>query len=315
MTNIVLLDRGTLPGIRFTFNFFHNLTEYDNCPADQVSEALKDNEIAITNKVKINRNIMQANPQLKLIAVAATGYNNIDIEAAKEMGIRVCNVAGYSTDSVAEHAFMMMLALMRNLPVCEQKMSAATWAQSPYFYVAGLPIRDLKGKILGIIGKGCIGNAFAERAAAFGMQILFAEHKQATSCRTGYLPFDQVLTQADILSLHCPLTKETQDLISSEEIVQMKSSAVIINVSRGGIVNEQALVQALQSGKISGAALDVATTEPPSADHPLLTKGLSNFILTPHIAWTGDTALVNLASILTQNINGFMSGNPVNVIV
>ncbi|WP_434779757.1 D-2-hydroxyacid dehydrogenase [Neisseria sp. Ec49-e6-T10] len=315
MTNIVFLDRGTLAQANLQFNFPFVLTDHYLCPENEVAKALEGQEIAITNKVKITRQDMLANPQLKMIAVAATGYNHIDVVAAKELGICVCNVSGYSTVSVAEHAFMMMIALMHRLPEYQQKARLDSWSKSPFFCVFGTPFYHLVGKTVGIFGRGEIGSAFARFAQAFNMNVLFAEHKGATSCREGYVDAQTVLAQADVISIHCPLNEHTHHLIDHEEMAQMKEGAIIINVSRGGLVNEEALANALRSGKLGGAGFDVLSAEPPVKSNPLLASDLSNIIVTPHIAWASEESLKNLTDSLIQNINAFKVGKPINQIV
>lgn len=312
--SIVFLDQGTLMRGKLRFNFPYTLTEIDNCPADEVSKALQGHEIAITNKIPINRAAMEANPQLKLIAVAATGYNMIDIDAARELGVTVCNVAGYSQVAVAEHAFMMMIALMHRLPLYEAQIREGDWQKSPFFTIFGAPIFELKGKTLGIAGKGSIGQQFAQYAESFGMQVLFAEHKDAKEVRAGYQSFKSVLAHSDVFSLHLPLTESTRNLIGYEELTQMKPGAILLNVSRGGLVDEEALAEALRENRIGGAGVDVLTTEPPTANHPLLAKDLGNFILTPHTAFASEEALATLVHLLENNINQFVAGNPVNVV-
>lgn len=306
--SVVCLDRGTLNTPSFDFDFPHELTEYDYVLPCDVGEKLKGHQVVITNKIAIKREEMLANPQLKMIAVAATGYEHVDLETAREMGITVCNIPSYSTDSVAEHAFMLMMALMRQLPAYQRDVASSLWANSHYFCHFGSPIRDVKNKVLGIIGKGAIGLAFALRAQAFGMEVVFAEHKGVTSCREGYLPFDEVLAMSDVLSIHCPLNKETRNLIDEAELKNMKPQAVLINVGRGGLVNELALVAALKYGQLGGAGFDVLTTEPPKEGNPLLSARLPNLILTPHVAWSSDDAVVRLCQQLADNINAFVAG-------
>lgn len=314
MKKIVFLDQGTLAGHTFQFDFPFEITNIDNCPHDKVAEAIAGHQIAITNKIPIDRATMEANPQLKLIAVAATGYNHIDIEAARALGITVCNVAGYSTTSVAEHTFMMMIALMHRLPLYQKRIARGEWQESPFFSIFAESIYDLEGKTLGIVGRGSIGKAVAKFAEAFNMRVLFSERKGAAEIRDGYHAFDQVLQEADIYSLHLPLTDETENMIDAAEIARMKKGVIIINVSRGGIVNEEALADGLLSGDVGGAGIDVTTTEPPRADNPLIANDLGNFILTPHTAWASEEALVRLVALLENNINQFVGGSPVNVV-
>lgn len=311
---MVFLDQGTLSRVNFQFNFPHTLTEINNCPKDEVAAALTGHEIAITNKVVIDRAAMAANPQLKLIAVAATGYNIVDVEAAKELGIVVCNVAGYSQTAVAEHVFMMMISLMHRLPLYETRMRNGEWQKSAFFSIFDAPIFELKGKTLGIFGKGSIGSQFAKYAESFGMKVLISERKGATTIREGYTPFEEVLTTSDVYSVHAPLTPETKDLISDAEIARMKPDVILLNVSRGGLINEAALANALRNKTIGGAGVDVLTTEPPKPDNPLLANDLGNFIITPHTAYASEEALAKLVKILENNINQFVAGTPVNVV-
>lgn len=313
---IVFLDKGTLANVDFVFDFPYEMTEVENCAKDDdsVSKALEGHEIAISNKVPISRKVMENNPQLKLIAVSATGFNMIDIEAARELGVTVCNVANYSGTAVAEHAFMMMISLMHRLPLYEKEVRAGEWQKSPFFTIFAAPIFELKGKTLGIFGKGDIGKKLAEHATAFGMKVLFSERKNAKEIRDGYVAFEEVLKQADVYSVHAPLTEETKNLIDEKELAIMKDDVIIINVSRGGLVNEAAIANALRNRTVGGAGFDVLTTEPPKPDNPLLASDLGNFILTPHTAWMSEEALINLVKILQNNINQFVKGTPVNVV-
>ena len=311
---IVFLDQGTLSRFQLDFNFPYELVEIENCAKADVADALKGFEIAITNKVIIDREAMEANPQLKLIAVAATGYNIVDVVAAKELGITVCNVAGYSQTAVAEHAFMMMISLMHRLPLYESRMRNGEWQRSEFFSIFGAPIFELKGKTLGIFGKGSIGSQFAKYAESFGMNVLFSEREDAASIREGYTAFDKVLKESDVYSVHAPLTPETKDMINAEKIELMKDGVIILNVSRGGQVNEAAIADGLRRGKVGGAGVDVLTSEPPKPDNPLLANDLGNFIITPHTAYASEEALNKLVAILKDNINQFVAGNPVNVV-
>lgn len=314
MKKIIFLDQGTLSRFQLDFNFPYELTNLHNCPKEEVAAALQGHDIAITNKVVIDREAMIANPQLKLIAVAATGYNVVDIAAAKELGITVCNVAGYSTIAVAEHVFMMMISLMHRLPLYEARMRDGEWQRSEFFSIFGAPIFELKGKTLGIFGKGSIGSQFAKYAENFGMKVLFSERRNAISIREGYTPFEEVLTQSDVYSVHAPLTPETQDMISDAEIARMKQDVILLNVSRGGLINEAALAKGLRDGKVGGAGVDVLTTEPPKPDNPLLANDLGNFIITPHTAFASEEALEKLVTLLINNINQFVAGKPENVV-
>lgn len=306
---IVCLDSATLPQAQPQIGVAHRWQAYDLTQPDEVVSRLHGATVAITNKVALNHEQLEQLPDLKLIAVAATGYNIIDVGACRDLGITVCNVPAYSTDGVAEHTLMLMLALRHRLH--EAEAASQIWAHSPIFCVFPSPILELKGATLSLIGGGSIGNRVAELAQAFGMNILRAERRQATSIRPGYVPFEQALAQADILSIHCPLNAETRGIIGAAEITQMKPSALIINTARGGLVDEAALVQALENGSIGGAAVDVLAQEPPAADNPLL-KPHPRLIVTPHVAWASEPSLQRMAMILQQNIEGFLSGNHQN---
>ncbi len=312
--NIVCLDRGTLLPRPFDFHFPHRLSEYDASTDQQAAARIDKQHIIITNKVKVDAQALRANPQLKLIAIAATGYEHVDLAVAKAMGITVCNIRAYGLDSVAEHAFMLMMALMRQLPAYQRDVAAGLWQNSPYFCHFGAPIHDVNGKTLGIFGRGGIGLALAKRAEAFGMRVLFGEHKHAKTCRSGYVPFEQLLSQADVISLHCPLNAETENMIGEAQLQQMKPGALLINVGRGGLVDETALIAALKYGQLGGAGFDVFTEEPPSSGNPLLSTRLPNLIVTPHMAWGSQEAMNRLFDLLCANINAFVAGQAQNVL-
>ena len=299
---IAVLDRDTLADRPFDFDFPHTLSSYGSTEAHQTAERIRGADIIITNKVVISAEHIAANPQLKLIALAATGVNNVDLAAAKQAGVSVCNIRAYGNESVAEHAFMMMITLMRNLPA------------SPFFCHLGAPMRDLNGKTLAIFGRGNIGQTLATYAKAFKMKVVFVEHKHAETVRDGYVSFDEAVRTADALSLHCPLTPETANMIGEAELQQMKPGAILINCGRGGLVDEAALVAALKYGQIGGAGFDVLTQEPPRDGNPLLKARLPNLIVTPHIAWASQEAANRLFDILVDNINRFVAGNPQNLV-
>lgn len=313
--HIVVLDRDTLPEAAFHFPFPYTLTEYTQTDAADTFNRIQDADIVISNKVVLGDAEMAAAPKLKLIAVSATGYNNIDIQAAQQRGITVCNIRAYGNESVAEHAFMLMITLMRNLPAYQRDVAAGMWQNAASFCHFGAPIRDLNGKTLAIIGKGNIGKTLARYAEAFHMKVIFAEHKHATTTRPGYTPFQEAIHQADVVSLHCPLTADTAGLIDETVLQNMKPQAVLINCGRGGLVDEHALIAALKYGQLGGAGFDVLSQEPPPADHPLIKNRLPNLIVTPHIAWGSNEARANLFRILNENINCFVAGTPQNVVV
>ena len=312
---VVVLDADTLPGRTFHFDFPHELAVYGTTDAAETAVRICGAHIVITNKVVISADIIADNPQLELIAVSATGVNNVDIEAAKAAGIVVCNVRAYGNESVAEHAFMLMIALMRNLPAYQRDVAAGLWEKSPFFCHYGAPIRDLNGKMLAVFGRGNIGRTLARYAQAFGMRVVFAEHKHAPAVREGYVSFEDAVRAADVLSLHCPLNAQTENMIGENELQQMKPGAVLINCGRGGLVDENALVAALKYGQIGGAGVDVLTEEPPRGGNPLLNARLPNLIVTPHTAWASREALDRLFDILLANINAFVKGEAQNRVV
>ena len=311
---IVVLDRDTLVNRPFEFDFPHTLSSYGTTEAHETLARIRGADIVITNKVVISAQAFAENPQLKLVAVTATGVNNVDVEAAKQNGTAVCNIRAYGNESVAEHAFMMMITLMRNLPAYQRDVAAGLWENSPFFCHLGAPMRDLNGKTLAIFGRGNIGKTLATYAQAFKMNVVFAEHKHAQTVRDGYVSFDEAIRSADALSLHCPLTPQTANMIGEAELQQMKPGAILINCGRGGLVDEAALVAALKYGQIGGAGFDVLTQEPPRDGNPLLKARLPNLIVTPHIAWASQEAANRLFDILLDNINHFVAGNPQNLV-
>jgi len=311
---IVVLDRDTLVNRPFEFDFPHTLSSYGTTEAHETLARIRGADIVITNKVVISAQAFAENPQLKLVAVTATGVNNVDVEAAKQNGTAVCNIRAYGNESVAEHAFMMMITLMRNLPAYQRDVAAGLWENSPFFCHLGAPMRDLNGKTLAIFGRGNIGKTLAAYAQAFKMNVVFAEHKHAQSVRDGYVSFDEAIRSADVVSLNCPLTPQTANMIGEAELQQMKPGAILINCGRGGLVDEAALVAALKYGQIGGAGFDVLTQEPPRDGNPLLKARLPNLIVTPHIAWASQEAANRLFDILLDNINRFVAGNPQNLV-
>ena len=312
--HIVVLDRDTLVNRPFDFDFPHTLSSYGTTEAHETLKRIRGADIVITNKVVISAQAFAENPQLKLVAVTATGVNNVDVEAAKQNGTAVCNIRAYGNESVAEHAFMMMITLMRNLPAYQRDVAAGLWENSPFFCHLGAPMRDLNGKTLAIFGRGNIGKTLATYAQAFKMNVVFAEHKNAQSVRDGYVSFDEAIRSADVVSLNCPLTPQTANMIGEAELQQMKPGAILINCGRGGLVDEAALVAALKYGQIGGAGFDVLTQEPPRDGNPLLKARLPNLIVTPHIAWASQEASNRLFDILLDNINRFVAGNPQNLV-
>ncbi|CAH6860466.1 putative 2-hydroxyacid dehydrogenase HI_1556 [Vibrio chagasii] len=314
---VVFLDRATIPSqIHLKpLSFEHEWVEYDFTAPEQVSERVEEADVVITNKVVLNESNLASAKKLKLIAVSATGVNNVDVEYCKSKNIAVANVQGYATQSVPEHVIAMLFALKRNLVGYHKDIEAGEWQKDKQFCFFTHPIQDVAGSTLGLMGSGSLGQATATLAKAIGMKVMFAERKGAESCREGYLPFDTVLKQADVISLHCPLTDATQNLISERELTMMKSSAVLINAGRGGLVDEQALVEALKKHEIAGAGMDVFTQEPADNSNPLLANShLPNLLLTPHVAWGSDSSIQKLSDILMDNIDGFIAGSPQNIV-
>ncbi|MDH5545866.1 MAG: D-2-hydroxyacid dehydrogenase [Gammaproteobacteria bacterium] len=285
---------------------------------DELVPRIADADVIISNKVVINEIHMQAAKNLKLICVAATGYNNIDINAATRLGITVANARGYATASVVEHVFGLMLALTRNLFQHHRAAHDGQWQRSPYFCVLDYPMVELNALTLGIVGYGELGRGVAQMAGAFGMKVLVAQSLQTTNIQPSSsgdrVPLDDLLRIADIVTLHCPLSEFTQNLISTRELTLMKKSAFLINTARGGIVDESALASALRAGQIAGAGIDVLSKEPPIASNPLLANDIPNLILTPHVAWAGQRARQELLNEITRNINAFANGTPRNCV-
>jgi glycerate dehydrogenase len=312
MKKIVFLDSASIIADIRHPKFQHQWQDYPATASNQVIERLQDATIAITNKVVLNRETLTQLPKLKMVAVAATGTNNVDLECCRERGIVVSNIRNYSVHTVPEHVFMMMLALRRNLLAFRTDVLNGEWQKSTQFCLFTHPVQDLYGSTLGIVGSGAIGKSVGQIATAFGMKVLLAEHKGAASVRPGYTAFDKVLSESDVITLHLPLNDQTRHLISTAEFARMKSDAVLINTARGGLVDEAALLEALRNKRIGGAGFDVLIKEPPKDGNPLLDVNLPNFILTPHNAWSGRAAMQTLADQLIDNIEAFVAGTPQN---
>jgi glycerate dehydrogenase len=312
---IVFLDRASIIADIHRPAFAHQWEEYPSTSSAQTVERLKDATIAITNKVQLQKDVLEQLPELKMVAVAATGINNVDIDCCRERGIVVSNIRNYSVNTVPEHVFMLLLALRRNLLAFRSDLQDGEWQRAEQFCLFTHPVSDLHGSTLGIVGYGAIGKAVGKIATAFGMNVLIAEHKNALEIRPGFTPFEKVLQQSDALSLHLGLNNQTRHLIGTAEFSIMKAGLLLINTARGGLVDEEALRQALLAGRIGGAGFDVLEIEPPREGHPLLDLNLPNFILTPHIAWSSSQAMQILADQLTANIEAFVKGAPQNRVV
>jgi glycerate dehydrogenase len=287
---------------------FHNQTD-----AEKVAERIASAQIIVTNKVPISRSLLDVAPDLQLICVAATGTNNIDLVAARDAGVVVSNARDYATASVVEHVFMLMLALTRRLDNYRDHTHAGDWTYSPHFCLFDATIEELAGKTLGVVGYGVLGQAVARMAGAFSMQVSVAQRLHGDAI-PGRVPLEELLETADVLSLHCPMTEQTRGLIGATELQRMKPGAILVNTARGGIVDETALLVALQQEWIAGAAIDVLEREPPPASHPLVLYAATSprLILTPHIAWASRAARQRLVSEIVANIEAFIQGTPRN---
>lgn len=289
---------------------FDELTLYPSTAKADVLSRVQDVDVIITNKVLIDADLIAQCPNLKMIQVSATGTNNVDSAAAKARGIVVCNCQAYGTAAVAQHTIMLMLNLATSFLRYQQKVQQGEWQKTDQFCLLDVPIVELSGKTLGIVGYGELGKAVAKLAEAFGMNVIVGAlpNRPGDASR---VPFQELLPQVDFLSLHCPLTDETRDLISHAELDAMKPGAFLINCARGGVVNEAALAQALREGKIAGAAVDVLTVEPPKEGNVLLDPSIPNLIVTPHNAWGSVDARQRIVDQMIENIKAFQSGQPI----
>jgi glycerate dehydrogenase len=312
--HVVFLDRATLKARVRSPAFEHTWEEYPVTQPGELAPRLRDATVAITNKVPLRAATLQQLPLLKMIAVAATGYDVIDVDFCRSHGIAVANIRNYAVHTVPEHTFALITALRRNLLAYRRDVERGRWQQVDQFCFFDHPIRDLHGATLGIIGEGVLGQGTAQIARAFGMRVLFADHAPPRAAGVVFTPFEELLAQSDVISLHVPLTPATRNMIGLEQLRRMKRTAILINTARGGLVDEQALVQALSEGLIAGAGFDVLTTEPPREGNPLLTLRTPNFILTPHVAWASDGAMQFLADQLIDNIEAFVRGQPQNLV-
>lgn len=271
-------------------------------------------EVALTNKVVLDQRTLTQAKALRLICIAATGTNNVDLEAARMQGIAVTNVAGYSTPAVVQHVFAMILTLTTRLDDYRAAVSRGDWGRSEMFCLLDYPITEVAGKTIGIVGYGALGRGVARAAEAFGMRVLLAERPGAAP-RPGRIRLEELLPRVDILSLHCPLTEATRNLIGAPQLAAMKPKAMLINTARGGIVDEAALARALKAGTLGGAGVDVLTEEPPQSPNPLLDPGVPNLILTPHSAWASRESRQRLIHEVAENIRAFRAGEPRNRVV
>ncbi|MEI7587599.1 D-2-hydroxyacid dehydrogenase [Runella sp.] len=307
---IIFLDARTLgevPNLN-QLSALGELTLHPDTQPDQVVERIQGAEVVISNKVKVSREAMKSTPTLKLICVAATGMNNIDLEAAAELGIQVKNVKGYSTDSVAQETFALLLALLNSTAYYDTYVKTGEYSQERIFTHLGRPYWELNGKRFGILGLGEIGRQVARIAMAFGAEVVyFSASGQTYNVIYKQLELDEFLETCDVISIHAPLNPQTENLLNYERIAQMKPTALLLNTSRGGIVNEADLVRALDDDLIAGAAIDVFTQEPIPASHPYLQlKKKEKLLLAPHIAWSSIESRTRLVHKVAENIRGYL---------
>lgn len=303
------LDELDLSGLQ---NICGSLEIYPNSLPGEVASRIGDAEIVILNKVKMNRELLETVENLKMIAIVATGTDCVDLQACRDLGITVANCRAYGTDSVAQHVFTCILALSTNLIRYRGAVRSGRWQKSDQFCFLDYPITELCGKKLGIVGFGTLGRGVAKLAEAFGLEIIVAARPGAMDDPRPSLA--DILPQVDILTLHCPLSPETQGLIGSKELAAMKPTAILVNAARGGIVDEPALMEALKNEEIGGAAVDVLTTEPPVDGNPLLDEELPNLLVTPHIAWASEEARQRILDQTAENIEAFIAGEQRRVV-
>ena len=312
---VVFLDRASLKAKVRKLSFDSEYIEHEKTSVGEIVPRLGGAAVAIVNKVPMRAETLRQLPQLKMIAVAATGYDVVDVPYCREHGIAVANIRNYAVHTVPEHVFAMVLALRRNLLAYRQDVENGLWQRSEQFCFFTHPIGDLFGATMGIIGEGAIGQGAAAIARGFEMKVLFADHEPPKAPGVEFTPLQQVLETSDVISLHLPLTAGTRNMIGIEQLRRMKRNALLINTARGGLVDERALVQALDEGLIAGAGFDVLTVEPPHEGNPLLDVRRTNFILTPHVAWASDGAMQFLADQLVDNIDAWAEGRAQNLVV
>ena len=314
---IVFLDRDTLsPQTRLRApGFDHELVCHGGTSAAEVASHIADADIVLVNKVRLDAHAIAAAPRLKFIAVAATGTDNVDLAACRERGIVVSNIRNYAVHTVPEHTFALIFALRRSICAYRDAVRAGRWQESGQFCFFDFPIRDLAGSTLGVIGDGVLGQAVAAIGRALGMRVLMSAFKGRADMGMLYTPFDRVLAESDVITLHCPLLPQTRHMIGAAEFAAMARAPLLVNTARGGLVDESAVGPALVSGQISGAAFDVVAGEPPAPGHPFMALlNRPDFILTPHVAWASDEAVQALADQLVDNVEAFVRGVPRHIV-
>jgi len=311
---VVFLDRGSIMAEVRRPRGASEYLEYERSHGNEVAQRLRGATVAITNKTPLRAAVLRELPDLRMIAVAATGYDVVDVAYCRDHGVAVANIRNYATHTVPEHAFALILALRRNLIAYRSDVERGVWNRSEQFCFFDHPILDLYGSQLGIVGEGALGRAVAAIGTAFGMRAVFADHPLRVGENLEYQPLPRLLADSDVLTLHCPLLPATRHMIGEEQLRAMKRSAILINTARGGLVDERALIRALEEGWIAGAGFDVLTVEPPREGHPLLDVRRPNLILTPHIAWASRGAMQFLADQLIDNIDAWARGTPQNLV-
>lgn len=310
---IVVLDAATVAGNGIDLAFldeFGEVVEYYLTPDEDIIPRLQGADAVIVNKVRITAQVMAACPTLKYVGLFATGYNNVDVAYAAEHGVTVCNVPGYSTESVAQHTFALLLALTNRVHEYNATVARGDWVRSRTFSYFPIPLIELRGKTIGIVGYGAIGRRVGDMARAFGMKVLVHGRRPIPDTDVEQVSLEELLRRSDVVTLHCPLNADSEGMMDAAAFAAMKEGAVFINTSRGGLVDEQALRNALDSGHLLGAGVDVLQTEPMTADCPLY--GAPNCIITPHIAWAGLEPRRRLMGVVAENLRRFMAGDPIN---
>ena len=310
---IVVADAATVVGNGVDLEFlkeFGQVTEYDLTPPELLVERLQGADAVICNKVQITADVMAACPTLRYVGLFATGYNNIDVAYAADHGVTVCNVPGYSTEAVAQHTFSLLLGITNRVHQYTATVAEGDWIRSSTFSYFPMPLTELCGKTIGIVGYGAIGRRVGDMARAFGMKVLVHGRRPIPDADVEQVPFEELLSRSDVVTMHRPLNADSREMMNRAAFAKMKPGAIFINTSRGGLVEEQALREALDSGHLMGAGVDVLQVEPMAEDCPLL--GAPNLLITPHIAWAGVETRHRLMGVVAENIRQFLNGTPIN---
>ena len=310
---IVVADAETVVGNGIDLEFlkeFGEVVEYDLTPPELLIQRLQGADAVICNKVQITAQVMAACPTLKYVGLFATGYNNIDVAYAADHGITVCNVPGYSTEAVAQHTFSLLLGVTNRVHEYTATVAEGDWIRSRTFSYFPMPLIELSGKTIGIVGYGAIGRRVGDMARAFGMQVLVCGRRPIPDADVQQVPFEELLERADVVTMHCPLNADSEHMMNREAFAKMKPGSIFINTTRGGLVEEQALRDALDSGHLLGAGVDVLRVEPMTPDCPLY--GAPRLLITPHIAWAGLETRQRLMGVVAENLRRFLAGDPIN---